>query len=474
MMLALIWATLLLSVSGRTATRDRREAPVKNNPNCDEDKPCNILSEANITAEAGLCVVIPCSFTAEDGFDVKNITWYKCDEKGDKPIYNSKNIRPEYEGRVSLLESDFRKGNCSIIINDLTSLDSGSYYIRANGSKKKADCKNSVKATITVTALSQKPNMMIPPLTEGQQTTLTCTAPGLCSGSRPTITWKWRGAGGKDSDITGNVTAFQTERYSSTLTFTPSAEHHGTNITCKVNFTGGSATEETQTLTFNSIATAPETHQNDGDDDGEAKKNVTNTKNEPEEKGLLADVLDVVLQLHGITVFLVGFVMGMLLSAIIACLVVKCCRKKQKRSKYLDDNVELVVAQAAPLMDDGPAAEHDRIHVQDAAEGGAESSGLDGDLRPKEVEYSDLDFSAMKRRNPTGAEETQDAADTEYAEIKKEAREERPGGGGENGDVVEGSWEEEEEVVVMMMMGEDEEAQQGMNAEEEGGGENAF
>ncbi|KAK2844937.1 hypothetical protein Q5P01_011596 [Channa striata] len=96
---------------------------------------------------------------------------------------------------------------------------------------------------------------MVPPLTEGHQTTLTCTAPGLCSGSVPEITWTWRGAGVQDSHITGNITDFKTEtltavtqRHSSTVTFDPSAEHHGTEVTCKVKFTGNITTEETVTL----------------------------------------------------------------------------------------------------------------------------------------------------------------------------------------------------------------------------------
>nr|XP_033496841.1 sialic acid-binding Ig-like lectin 7 [Epinephelus lanceolatus] len=96
---------------------------------------------------------------------------------------------------------------------------------------------------------------MIPPLTEGQQTTLTCTAPGLCSGSDPEITWMWGGAGETDSRTTGNITAFKTEdltavtqRHSSTLTFNLLAEHHGTDITCKVSFTNNITTEEMVTL----------------------------------------------------------------------------------------------------------------------------------------------------------------------------------------------------------------------------------
>ncbi|XP_025766918.1 sialic acid-binding Ig-like lectin 11 [Oreochromis niloticus] len=99
---------------------------------------------------------------------------------------------------------------------------------------------------------------MIPTLTEGQQATLTCTAPGLCSGSVREITWTWRGAGGTESYITGNSTAFKTEnltdvtwRHISTLTFNASPEHHKTNITCKINFTCGKTTEETLTVNVN-------------------------------------------------------------------------------------------------------------------------------------------------------------------------------------------------------------------------------
>uniref|UniRef100_A0AAQ4QV43 Ig-like domain-containing protein n=1 Tax=Gasterosteus aculeatus aculeatus TaxID=481459 RepID=A0AAQ4QV43_GASAC len=107
------------------------------------------------------------------------------------------------------------------------------------------------KVNISVKGLTQKPTVGIPPLTEGQQTTLSCTAPGLCSGSDPEITWTWRGAGEKDSHITATITAVETSvtrRRSLTLTFNPSAEHHGTNVTCKVRFTNDVTTEETETL----------------------------------------------------------------------------------------------------------------------------------------------------------------------------------------------------------------------------------
>ncbi|CAK6964274.1 sialic acid-binding Ig-like lectin 5 [Scomber scombrus] len=138
--------------------------------------------------------------------------------------------------------------------------------------------KTTVTRTLNVTCeddvsldLSQKPTVIVPPLTEGQQTTLTCTAPGLCSGSVPTITWTWRGRGEKTTEITGNLTERKTEnitaviqRHSSTLTFNPLAEHHGTQVTCKVGFTGNKTTEKTVTLNVTYIKITGNTSVKEG------------------------------------------------------------------------------------------------------------------------------------------------------------------------------------------------------------------
>uniref|UniRef100_A0A3Q3GU27 B-cell receptor CD22 n=1 Tax=Kryptolebias marmoratus TaxID=37003 RepID=A0A3Q3GU27_KRYMA len=214
------------------------------------------------TAEAGLCVVIPCSFTTGYYFSPTNVVWFKCEATKKKCVdsdiifhtTNFNKVQTTFKGRVSLLEPDLDQRNCSIIINDLQESDSGLYQLRVNGFL------NYLSNGITFPSRSAvfKPSVVIPLLTEGQQTNLTCTAPGLCSGSRPEITWTWRGNGESSSQITENITDFHTEdltpftqRHSSTLTFNPSSEHHGTNITCKVSFTGGITTEETVMLNVN-------------------------------------------------------------------------------------------------------------------------------------------------------------------------------------------------------------------------------
>ncbi|KAL7394327.1 hypothetical protein ABVT39_024291 [Epinephelus coioides] len=259
-MFVLIWATLLFSVRSNADTG----ASVGLRQFCEKGY-CITFSEGEITAEAGLCVVIPCLFTTAYGFILQHIVWYKCEPSkqrcGDSDIIFNTNrnneVQSGFKGRVSLLEPDVTEGNCSIIINDLTEFDSGSYQLRVNGFLygREVGYTFYTRAIVSVKGLTQRPTVMIPPLTEGQQTTLTCTAPGLCSGSDPEITWMWGGAGENVSRITGNITAFKTEdltavtqRHSSTLTFNPSAKHHGTNVTCKVSFTNNITTEEAVTL----------------------------------------------------------------------------------------------------------------------------------------------------------------------------------------------------------------------------------
>ncbi|XP_039886441.1 sialic acid-binding Ig-like lectin 14 [Simochromis diagramma] len=265
-MFVLIWSALFVSVKGSIADTG---ASAWGRQHCDR-KYCVTLSERELTAEAGLCVVIPCSFTTADEFRPEHIVWYKCEASQhscseadiifDSNKNTDKKAQAAFEGRVSRLEPDVRQKNCSIIINDLKESDSGSYQPRVTGelNGKQGGFTFIPRVTVSVKGLNLKPRVNIPTLTEGQQATLTCTAPGLCSGSVPQITWTWRGAGGTESYITGNSTNFKTEnlaaftqRHISTLTFNASSEHHNTSITCKINFTCGKTTEETLTVNVN-------------------------------------------------------------------------------------------------------------------------------------------------------------------------------------------------------------------------------
>ncbi|XP_037836077.1 sialic acid-binding Ig-like lectin 10 [Kryptolebias marmoratus] len=260
-MFVLIWVTVCFFLRG---SADAKGSSVWGTTKCQTNNYCVTLHDGTITAEAGLCAVISCSFTA--AFTPTHIIWYKCDPlktKCEDSVFDSNmdndKVQSGFKGRISLLEPDVSKKNCSIIISDLKESDSGLYQLRVEETNVPTEAFTYTvsRASLSVTGLTQKPTVVIPPLTEGQESTLTCTAPGLCSGSQPKITWTWR-KGGKDSQLTGNITAAKTEnltavtqRHSSTLTFNLSAEHHGTNITCQVSFEGNTTREETVTLNVN-------------------------------------------------------------------------------------------------------------------------------------------------------------------------------------------------------------------------------
>ncbi|TKS82408.1 Sialic acid-binding [Collichthys lucidus] len=334
--------------------------------------------------------------------------------------------------------------------------------------------------------LMQKPTLMIPPLTAGKQTTLTCTAPGLCSGSVPQITWTWRGEGENDTHITGNVTAVRNEsvtsvalRYSSTLTFDPSAEHHGTSVTCKVGFrnnitaeetvtlnvtyvkdmkiTGNTSVKEGETLNLNcSVESFPPslvtwTKFSDKNMQNRTKNNLQNdtftdpqndTKTYPQEEKT------------GVVTYSVSNVTAEDSGRYICT------------AKYLNNTLKERVD-----IDDDEAVEDDQTYYQEAAEeeevgggGGAvaaEKAALNLDDGPKDVEYASIDFSMLKRKSNREAAKTQETTETEYAEIKK-VKEEREDNGREEGEV------EEEAMMAEEAEEEEEEIRHDLPIEEEG------
>ncbi|XP_031646617.1 sialic acid-binding Ig-like lectin 14 isoform X1 [Oncorhynchus kisutch] len=249
-MWVLISAALLLSLTER-ATCDKLAAPPT------ASSWTITFSPAEITAEKGLCAVISCTFTHPDNIKPTPAVWFKC-PKGkcdeDKIIIFHSNkpskAQEGYKQRVSLLETDLTKKNCSVIINDISENDAGEYQFRLPGSNT-----SQKKVKITVSALTQKPSVLTPPLTEGKPATLTCTAPGMCSGTPPNITWTWRGTGDNITELRDNITIQEREdlttmttTHFSTLTFTPSAEHHNMMVTCQVTFQKKFQIEETVTL----------------------------------------------------------------------------------------------------------------------------------------------------------------------------------------------------------------------------------
>lgn len=98
------------------------------------DNLCVTLNEAEVSAEAGLCAVIPCSFPDILFAGLSQIYWFKCEsaEECNNPVMifqHNRQFDNTLNANVSLLEyNDSYAKTCSIIISDLTESDSGSYY----------------------------------------------------------------------------------------------------------------------------------------------------------------------------------------------------------------------------------------------------------------------------------------------------------------------------------------------------------
>uniref|UniRef100_A0A3P9H2C0 B-cell receptor CD22 n=1 Tax=Oryzias latipes TaxID=8090 RepID=A0A3P9H2C0_ORYLA len=176
-------------------------------PDCDYGF-CISVSDEEITADSGLCVVIPCSFSTPYYFNLQHLIWFKCESDkrcGDSDIifHTNKNtnkpLKSEFLGRVSLLDPDLNHQNCSIIISDLRESDSGFYQLRVNG------------------YYNGRPD-------------------GFTFGKRRRV-----------------------DRHHSTLTFIPTTEHHNSKITCRIQFSDDTTTEETVNLhvNYNALGSLP-------------------------------------------------------------------------------------------------------------------------------------------------------------------------------------------------------------------------
>lgn len=95
-------------------------------------------------------------------------------------------------------------------------------------------------------------------------------------------------------------------------------------------------------------------------------------------------------------------------------------------------------------MDPTQGAEDNQTFHQEGAGEGTEapdSAALSHSGEPKDVEYASIDFSALKNRSRKAAKQ-QEAAETEYAEIKRRAKVNVEENGREEDDTPKGKEEE--------------------------------
>ncbi|XP_031642494.1 uncharacterized protein LOC109902115 isoform X6 [Oncorhynchus kisutch] len=284
-------------------------------------------------------------------------------------------------------------------------------------------------------------------VTEGEPATLTCTAPGICSGTPPNITWTWRGTGDNITELRDNtttqrrvdLTAFTTTHFS-TLTFTPSAKHDGTKVTCLVTFNGSVTTKKT------------------------LKLNVT--------QEVSKDILAVLLNPPLITAFVIGAACSATIGCIFLCFTGKYKKRKERTPKNLDSkspftNLEMVACEDQQ-RDAGQAVMGEQTHLQvelreGTENGGLQTSGAAGHSapgeEPKEVDYASINYSLLKKKTPEEAEKKTTTTESDYVEIKREKKNEGGKDGGEGSGVME-------EVEGEEMIGKDVEKENGKPVQE--------
>ncbi|XP_028281129.1 sialic acid-binding Ig-like lectin 11 [Parambassis ranga] len=152
---------------------------------------------------------------------------------------------------------------------------------------------------------------------------------------------------------------------------------------------------------------------------------------------------------------IIAFLIGVVLSAVVCCLAIKCHRNKQKKSENVDETMEMIIPQGNML-----------VHENGAVDRGTTDTELNSG--PKDVEYASIDFSLLKRMRPSEvARRKQESTETEYSEVKRQVREEKKEDAGEEGETLE---RKEEEVMVE----EDEETRHYVSEEENRGDEAVY
>uniref|UniRef100_A0A8C4Y8J5 Ig-like domain-containing protein n=1 Tax=Gopherus evgoodei TaxID=1825980 RepID=A0A8C4Y8J5_9SAUR len=194
-----------------------------------------------VSMQEGLCVLVLSSYDTDNSWARLYRYWYKdpANVGWDPPVASSnpsRGVSQETLGRFQLAENP-ADGDCSLQISDARRTDAGRYFLRVEkGSLRYSYHFNSYEGKGPVSLKIQiSPAHGLPgTLLAGEPVTVTCTAPGRCSGPPPRVTWT-----GPFSDTARDVSAQLangTWAHSSALSFTPGPGDHGEELVCTVTY----------------------------------------------------------------------------------------------------------------------------------------------------------------------------------------------------------------------------------------------
>ncbi|XP_069057323.1 myeloid cell surface antigen CD33-like [Pleurodeles waltl] len=211
----------------------------------DRDKYFNVTLPSTITAQEGLCVLIPCTFTYEKTVKAAVSSrgyWFfegaKIQEKAVATNDVNKEIHEHTRGRFRLV-GDVRSRDCSLSINDVRKSDERSYFFRYEHNEHPITKYSYIRypLRVTVTDLQDKPEISLPErVMEGETVTVRCVAPGRCSGTAPNITWGPESQFKYHQLLNNTDNPGGTKTYASTITFTALREHNSSRLHCTAYF----------------------------------------------------------------------------------------------------------------------------------------------------------------------------------------------------------------------------------------------
>ncbi|KAG9465105.1 hypothetical protein GDO78_018900, partial [Eleutherodactylus coqui] len=193
----------------------------------------------SVRVQEGLCVTIPCNFTAAYRNTFSNSFGFWMLLSNTNPsnsVASNDKSRPGKRTNFNLTGNP-DSGDCSLTITDARKEDAGTYCFRVeesqNSAVKYGFYKVNGQTTIIVTDLKKEPVISDPgTVIAGISKTLTCTPPGNCSATSLVIQWR-------KSNVAG------VWENSSTVTFTPSLYDHQQNLTCQMTNSKGKTTQRT-------------------------------------------------------------------------------------------------------------------------------------------------------------------------------------------------------------------------------------
>ncbi|XP_044134638.1 sialic acid-binding Ig-like lectin 14 [Bufo gargarizans] len=187
---------------------------------------------SSVSVQEGLCVTIPCKFTA-DGKSTFTDPFVYWKRSGSNSVVATNN-NPDTVQTNFRLTGNPDSGDCTLTLSNTAEGDAGKYYFRFEGNKGNGPRFSYEKTptTITVTGLTEEPVISdIGTVIAGVNKTLTCAPPGNCSATSLHFQWE-------KSNVAGIW------KNSSTITFTPSTDDDQKTITCQMTNAKGTTTQK--------------------------------------------------------------------------------------------------------------------------------------------------------------------------------------------------------------------------------------